>query len=116
MFADGVVKGVVGVDLTLDDVLADVVYFNDGGDSYAFLVDRDGMTLSHPGLPLPSDVESDPVLIHITLLETFPGMDSLLADMFAGNTGSVVLEVGLILDRVGRVRQVYAMLMWLGMR
>ena len=62
--------GVVGVDITMSDLLADVTYFSQGQSSYAFLVDRtDGRTMMHPLLPAPSSVTEPPIFVDIRTLE-----------------------------------------------
>ena len=62
--------GVVGVDITMSDLLADVTYFSQGQSSYAFLVDRtDGRTMMHPLLPPPSSVTEPPIFVDIRSLE-----------------------------------------------
>lgn len=43
--------GVVGIDITMADLLEDVTYFNPGQSSYAFLMDNRGRTMMHPLLP-----------------------------------------------------------------
>ncbi|XP_059616034.1 VWFA and cache domain-containing protein CG16868 [Phlebotomus argentipes] len=40
--------GVFGVDLYLNDLVEDVLYYNKYPDSYAFIVDRNGSVISHP--------------------------------------------------------------------
>lgn len=36
--------GVAAVDLTLEDLLANIEYFNEGDLSYAFIIDKEGKT------------------------------------------------------------------------
>lgn len=37
--------GVAAVDLTLEDLLANIEYFNEGEMSYAFIIDKEGKSL-----------------------------------------------------------------------
>ncbi|XP_077862112.1 VWFA and cache domain-containing protein 1-like [Saccoglossus kowalevskii] len=65
--------GVVGVDITLDDLLADVTFFKKGASSYAFIFEANskaaGRALIHPLLPAPMDIADEPIYVHITTLE-----------------------------------------------
>ncbi|XP_070554563.1 VWFA and cache domain-containing protein 1-like isoform X2 [Ptychodera flava] len=69
----GKLKGVVGVDITLQDLFADVTYFHEGQTTYSFIYEVKGSamgrTLTHPLMPAPNTVEEDPVFVHITSLE-----------------------------------------------
>ncbi|XP_006819745.2 VWFA and cache domain-containing protein 1-like [Saccoglossus kowalevskii] len=68
-----VLKGVVGVDITLTDLLEEVTFFTGGQNSYALVFEVDtyaiGRTLLHPLLPSPLVIEDEPVYVHITSLE-----------------------------------------------
>ncbi|XP_070554616.1 VWFA and cache domain-containing protein 1-like [Ptychodera flava] len=69
----GRLKGVVGVDIYLRDLFADITYFNEGQSIYSFIYEVEtssmGRTLTHPLMPAPSTVEDDPVIVNITSLE-----------------------------------------------
>ena len=74
--------GVVAVDITMSDLLADVTYFSQGQASYAFLVDRtDGRTIMHPLLPVPSSVTKPPIFVDIRSLEPEKGFDSVYSSI-----------------------------------
>uniref|UniRef100_A0ABM0MXQ2 VWFA and cache domain-containing protein 1-like n=1 Tax=Saccoglossus kowalevskii TaxID=10224 RepID=A0ABM0MXQ2_SACKO len=67
-------KGVVGVDLSLSDITADLTYMRHGQLSYPFLFNAgssntEGRTLIHPLLPPPAVDETSSVFVHITSLE-----------------------------------------------
>ncbi|XP_077994597.1 VWFA and cache domain-containing protein 1-like [Glandiceps talaboti] len=66
-------KGVVGVDISLQDLFADITYFREGQSTYSFIYEinrkSNGRTLSHPLLPAPNTIEQDPAFVHITSLE-----------------------------------------------
>lgn len=40
----GHIVGVVGIDLSLSEVVENVTYFNTYGNSYAFFINKEGMT------------------------------------------------------------------------
>nr|XP_039264048.1 VWFA and cache domain-containing protein 1-like isoform X1 [Styela clava] len=62
--------GVVGTDLSMREMMAEVTYFHAGGQaSYAFVMDKTGRVLLHPHLPSPSSVKDDPVLTEIGAFE-----------------------------------------------
>lgn len=63
-------KGVVGVDLLLTDLLDDVSrYTSTTADSYAFVADSQGRVLAHPNMPAPSDWQGPPIFLHVDELE-----------------------------------------------
>ena len=70
MFYQGDLKGVVGLDMTLSDLLKEVTYFHEGDLSYIFVVDDKGRLLTHPLLPKPMAIEDDPIFLKMTTLET----------------------------------------------
>ena len=47
-------KGVVGVDLTVDDLVAQASYFSVGEYSFSFVIDDTGRVIMHPLLPPPT--------------------------------------------------------------
>ena len=66
----GELKGVVGVDLLLNDLLDDVAqYASTTADSYAFVADSQGRVLVHPNLPAPTDWAGPPIFLHVDELE-----------------------------------------------
>nr|XP_026692576.1 VWFA and cache domain-containing protein 1-like [Ciona intestinalis] len=70
---DGTLVGVVGVDLTMHELVADVTYFSIGANiGYAFLLSLDGKVLMHPLLPAPSAVSDDTVITGIEAFERSP--------------------------------------------
>ena len=64
--------GVVGTDLSMEDLLSDITYFQRGEASYAFMADSSGRTMMHPLLPAPSHAYGDPFFMDITALEPEP--------------------------------------------
>ena len=70
--------GVVGTDISMEDLLSEITYFQRGQSSYAFMVDSSGRTMMHPLLPAPSDAFGDPIFMDITALEPEPEFTSVL--------------------------------------
>nr|CAB3227392.1 VWFA and cache domain-containing protein 1-like [Phallusia mammillata] len=67
---DGKLRGVVGVDVTMHELFADITYFRVAAHTtYAFLVDTAGRVLMHPFLPAPAAVYDDPVITGIDAFE-----------------------------------------------
>lgn len=73
--------GVVGVDITLHQLFADVKYFNpaDGADiGYAYLVDDMGRVLVHPRLEQPHNSRQPPPLAPVDAVESDPTVATFL--------------------------------------
>lgn len=66
----GAFIGVVGVDISVTDLMADAAFFKKGQNSYAFVIDKYGNTLTHPLIPRPNSVSSDSIQVNIQVLET----------------------------------------------
>ena len=62
-------KGVVCVDIALDDLFSEISYFRQGASSYAFLMNRYRQLLVHPLIPPPSTATQDPILVDIKYIE-----------------------------------------------
>ncbi|XP_039260646.2 VWFA and cache domain-containing protein 1-like [Styela clava] len=77
---DGTLKGVVGADISMRELLTEITYFKVNSDmGYSFLVDKNFRAIAHPFLPAPSSVDGDPVMVNITMLERSPALkDGLL--------------------------------------
>ena len=74
--------GVAGTDINLEDLLSDIMFFNQDQTTYAFMIAKTGRTLIHPLLPAPSEAYDDPFFIDIRTLET----DSKFLEVFASMT------------------------------
>ena len=59
----------VGTDITIEDLLSDITFFNQGQSTYAFMLSNSGRTLIHPLLPASTDAYGDPIFMDITTLE-----------------------------------------------
>ena len=68
-YSGGHLKGVVGVDMSLRDLLADVSFFGRTDSSYAFIMDSTGRLLMHPLLPSPQSVSEDPIFLYASAVE-----------------------------------------------
>lgn len=87
-------RGVVGVDLTIADLVAEAAFFGEGDRlSYAFIVDNNGKVLVHPLMPAPAAVEEPPTVMDISSFETSNGFHEVRADLLARETGSARLTV-----------------------
>ena len=64
--------GVVGTDISMEDLLSEITYFQRGQSSYAFMADSSGRTMMHPLLPAPSEAYEDPIYMDLTTLEPDP--------------------------------------------
>ncbi|CAK8690074.1 unnamed protein product [Clavelina lepadiformis] len=74
--------GVVGVDTPLHDLMIDTKYFHvDFPDAYAFITDLTGRVLIHPFLPLPANMDDDPVLTSIEAFIRNPSAVSFINDV-----------------------------------
>jgi len=62
--------GVVGVDLALDELFADAMYFRAAGDiAFTFLLDFAGRVVMHPFMPSPATTMSSPIITHFAAFE-----------------------------------------------
>eukprot|EP00117_Sycon_ciliatum_P046633 scpid14148/ scgid33378/ VWFA and cache domain-containing protein 1 len=88
-----VLRGVVGVDITITDLFADISYFSDDEHQYAFMINRKGAAILHPLLNQPVDISSDPLFQDITLLEVDAQFRTLVySQMRNGTTGSATIN------------------------
>ncbi|XP_078678371.1 VWFA and cache domain-containing protein 1-like [Branchiostoma floridae x Branchiostoma belcheri] len=68
--SNGEFLGVTAVDMSVDIVFNEIVNFNLGLYSHAFLVDReDGRVLIHRDLPKPMEWPSDPTFLHLNAMK-----------------------------------------------
>ena len=72
IYHNAVFKGVVGVDVSLGDMLGDLSYLKSEG-GYVFMVNRQGTTLYHPLLAMPTTITEDSVNVNIDVFETDEG-------------------------------------------
>ncbi|EDO46979.1 predicted protein [Nematostella vectensis] len=108
--------GVVGIDITMGDLLADVSYFGAEQESYAFVIDGSGRGLVHPLLPMPSNADQDYASLEIRTLEP-DAPNSIFDSMQSGESGEERLLTRRFLPRAGskagvRVRTVNTTYYW----
>lgn len=68
-FHNGEFIGVTGTDISIEDLLSDITFFNQGQSTYAFMITNSGRTLIHPLLPEPTHAYGEPVYLDIRALE-----------------------------------------------
>ena len=73
----GTFVGVTCVALRLHDIQSDLSYFQQGEDSYGFLLTESGHLLMHPLLPVPDK----PHAIHYTSIERSVGAQDVIRKM-----------------------------------
>jgi len=61
--------GVVGTDISMEDLVSDINLLNEGQSAYAYMTSKSGRTIVHPLLPAPTDAYGDPVYLDIRALE-----------------------------------------------
>ncbi|XP_065835892.1 VWFA and cache domain-containing protein 1-like isoform X2 [Oscarella lobularis] len=84
--------GVMAIDIALADLVSDITFFRRDEVSYAFIIDSSGVTLTHPLLPVPTNVKEAPTYIDILTLEhQTVGFDEIRTSMLNGSSGSRVL-------------------------
>eukprot|EP00118_Oscarella_pearsei_P016090 m.150910 g.150910 ORF g.150910 m.150910 type:complete len:1501 (+) comp38558_c0_seq16:74-4576(+) len=85
--------GVIGIDITLADLVSEVTFYGRGELSYAFIVDNMGVTLTHPLLPVPTNVNRTPTYVDISTLESqTTNFQDVRRSMLSGGNGSVLLN------------------------
>lgn len=67
--SDNSLFGVVCSDLTMSNLVSDITYFREGENSYSFIIDGRGRTIMHPLLPVPAQIQDDPIYVYIQHLE-----------------------------------------------
>ena len=65
--------GVVGTDISMEDLLSEVTYFKKG--QSIWMADSSGRTMMHPLLPAPSNAFVDTIFMDIRDLEAERGFD-----------------------------------------
>ena len=83
VFIGGGFIGVVGIDLSLADMLAAASFLKEGSGvtSYTFVIDSIGQTLTHPLVSQPYEVTHEPVFVDIRDVEFDPKVEGVLNSM-----------------------------------
>ncbi|KAL9960925.1 hypothetical protein ACROYT_G034433 [Oculina patagonica] len=104
-YHEGKFIGVVGTDISMEDLLSEITYFQKGQSSYAFMADSSGRTMMHPLLPAPSDAYGDPIFMDITALEPEPEFYSVFESIKNGGSGQKSISSKRFLARGGQVTE-----------
>jgi hypothetical protein len=96
VYVGGALKAVVGVDVTVLELVSDLVFDTEFTSSYSFLVDSTGQVVWHPSLPSPKDAKAvEP--ISVLQLETSAGFrTSVYPGLVAGTVGSATVTVNMV--------------------
>lgn len=86
------VVGVFGIDVNLDDLFEDVIYYNDYRNSYAFVIDLQGYVLVHQSLKKPGYVYDQPIPVDISFLETNVGFDEVRNAILCNASGYICIN------------------------
>ncbi|KAI0210265.1 VWFA and cache domain-containing protein 1 [Lamellibrachia satsuma] len=89
VYHNGELKGVVGIDRAVSDLLSDVTYFNKGELNYAFVIDGQARVLTHPMLPRLLTIRDDPLFIRLPSLERSPQVLDVMTSMLRGETANL---------------------------
>ena len=73
--------GVVGTDISMEDIQSQIIYFKKGQASYAFMANSFGRAMIHPLLPAPSGAFEDPIVMDITTLEPETEFNDVIASI-----------------------------------
>ncbi|XP_067929353.1 VWFA and cache domain-containing protein 1-like [Watersipora subatra] len=90
--SDGKPIGVVGADITLED-LTDVVVQSKGPRLYSFLVDSSGYMIMHPTIERSMSDRAIPSRINMTQFENLPGFSDVSVKILTSSNGSADLDV-----------------------
>ncbi|XP_061386157.1 VWFA and cache domain-containing protein CG16868 [Musca vetustissima] len=101
--------GVVGVNLYLSDLIEDVNSYhyqqqqfalsNKGDNSYAFLIETNGNTLTHPAFPRPVTLNQTPFPVDIQYLENSTNFAEIRQRMLAEENGNATTTIYLTKNR-----------------
>ncbi|GMI31153.1 hypothetical protein TeGR_g15295, partial [Tetraparma gracilis] len=96
--AGGVTKGIVGLDVTLLDLIEDLIFDRDFKGGYPFIVDSAGQAIWHPSLPNPVEGSVEPT--NIADIEITPEFATdVMPGLVAGETGSATIYVSMPIAR-----------------
>ncbi|XP_014096574.2 VWFA and cache domain-containing protein CG16868 [Bactrocera oleae] len=98
--------GLVGVNLYLTDLIEDVISYgqptqnaNKNEFSYAFLIDRNGITIAHPAFPRPMTQQQTPFPVDIAFLENSTDFAYTRKQILHEERGNLTTNVYLTRDR-----------------
>lgn len=86
--------GIIGIDLYLNDLAEDVIYFNKYTNSYAFICDKNGITIMHPTYPRPltllKQLPHETLIIHLEQSQQF--INLVYGKMLSESYGNVTIN------------------------
>ncbi len=80
-YSRGKLIGVTCVDVTIGELMASAIYFHKGELAYVSIIDSRGRTMTHPLLPQPYTITSDPIFVNLVDLERGAGVDTMVTRM-----------------------------------
>ncbi|ESO86641.1 hypothetical protein LOTGIDRAFT_128750, partial [Lottia gigantea] len=83
--------GMVGVDLHVEDIVQDVTYYNQDGQSYSFIVTVDGFTIMHPSFSRPIRTNIQPMHTDIRHFENVNGFELIRRSILSLEEGESTL-------------------------
>ncbi|CAH1777706.1 unnamed protein product, partial [Owenia fusiformis] len=92
-------KGVVCVDMTMEDLTEDATYFTEGEGSYTFIIDKEERTMVHPLLPKPYLIEDDPIFVPVHNIEHWSEVESIITSMTSGGNGRKTVTAQQVFSR-----------------
>ncbi|XP_018673131.2 VWFA and cache domain-containing protein 1 isoform X3 [Ciona intestinalis] len=106
--------GVVAIDLAIQDVFNEAMYFNNDDGSYIFIIDNNGRVVYHPFLPNPTQLSNSVNFFDINQLERSALVIEVVESMKQGGSGnkSTVLNQVLPVGDAVHTTQVNVDLFW----
>ncbi|PIK59748.1 putative VWFA and cache domain-containing protein 1-like [Apostichopus japonicus] len=92
-FKESHLIGVIGLDISVADLLQEVSYFEEGIKSYAFMIDKQGYTVAHPSLTKPIKMTGPPLFANIEHFEEAVDFETVKAAMLRGEPGTATLKL-----------------------
>ncbi|PFX25481.1 VWFA and cache domain-containing protein 1 [Stylophora pistillata] len=97
--------GVVGTDVSMEDIQYQINYLQRGQASYAFMANSFGRAMLHPLLPAPLGAFEDPIFIDIADLEPEPQFRDIVKSIMRGGDGNKTFVSKQFLARGGKVAE-----------
>ncbi|XP_055956054.1 VWFA and cache domain-containing protein 1 [Patella vulgata] len=83
--------GMVGIDLHVEDIVQDITYYNQDGQSYTFIVTTDGYTIMHPSFRRPMRTNIQPMHTDIRHFESVDGFELIRRNILSQEEGESTL-------------------------
>ena len=75
---EGELKGVACMEISVEDMLSEITYFQEVERAYGFVVDGHARVLTHPLFSQPQEITNNPYFTNIQSLENVPGINQIL--------------------------------------